>query len=113
MNREHAKNRCWTFCVVLTLVLFLGLVQWSILPVLINSGMPASSSILVLSAAHTSKFAVPFKCLFGDSLSPCLQRSVVSVPMPTLSFFQRNEEPSIHRDARFFSNLQLRAPPSI
>jgi hypothetical protein len=113
MNQAHAKNRSWSFCLVFMLVLILGLMQWSILPLLIDGGVSSSNSVLVISAGHTSKFAAPFKCLFADSLSPCLPRSEVSVPMFTVSFFHRNEEPPAHRDARFFSHRQLRAPPSV
>ena len=81
MNQTRAKNRLWTFCLILTVVLFLGLVQWSFLPLLIDFGMPSCNAVLAVSAGHTSKFAAPFKCLFGDFLNPFLLQSVVSAPM--------------------------------
>ncbi len=113
MNPDRAKNRRCTFCLILTAVLFLGLVQWSFLPLLIENGMPSSSAVLAISAGHTSKFSAPFKCLFGDPLNACLLPPVVSVSMVTASVLHRLEEPTSSRDDRFFSHRQLRAPPSV
>lgn len=113
MNPDHAKNRRCTFCLILTIVLFLGLVQWSFLPLLIENGLPSSSTALAISAGHTSKFAAPFKCLFGDPLDSYLLPSAVTVPMVAAAFFHRCEEPASGRNDRFFSHRQLRAPPSV
>jgi hypothetical protein len=113
MNPDHAKSRHHTFCLILTVVMFFGLVQWSILPLLIDNGLPSSHSVLAISAGHTSKFAAPFKCLFGDPLTPCLLPRVVSVPMVAANFFHQHEEPVSGRNDRFFSHRQLRAPPLV
>lgn len=112
MNPDHAKNRHCTFSFILTAVLFLGLVQWSFLPLLIDSGLPSQQTVLSVSSGHTSKFAAPFKCLFGYSVSAFLLRSGVSVPVFTVSFFHRFEEQPASSDDRFFSHRQNRAPPS-
>lgn len=109
----HAKNRRCTFCLILTIVMFLGLVQWSFLPLLTDYGLPSSGAVLAISAGHPSKFAAPFKCLFGDPLNACLPPSTVSVPMVTATFLHRIEERASSRDTRFFSHPQLRAPPSV
>jgi len=112
MNQIRAKNRRWAFFLIFTAVLFLGLVQWSFLPLLIDSGMSSSNAVLVVSAGHTSKFAAPFKCLFGDFHSPCLLQSATPVPAMTASFFRRVEESIFSSGDRFSSHRQLRAPPS-
>ena len=113
MNQNFFKDRRWTFCLLLTLVLFLGLVQWSFLPLLLDSGMPASSAVMTVAAGHSSKFAAPFKCWFGESISDCPPQFADSVPVFTPSLFHRVEQPVSTRDDRFFSHRQLRAPPSI
>ena len=112
MNPNSAQFRGCSFCLILTLVLFLGLVQWSFLPLLIDNQMPSQQAALEISSGHTSKFAAPFKGLFGDSSSPWLPQSGVFVPTVTPSFFHRSAEPSSNWEARYFSHRQLRAPPS-
>jgi hypothetical protein len=109
----HAKNRRCAFCLILTTVMFLGLVQWSFVPLLADNGMPARNTILSMAEGHPSKFVAPFRCLFADSLTSCLPASGVSVPMVTATFFHRFEERASSREARFFSHPQLRAPPSV
>jgi hypothetical protein len=113
MNQNRIKSRRWTFCLLLTLVLFLGLVQWSFLPLLIDSGMPASSAVMTMAAGHSSKFAAPFKFWFGEPISDCAPQSDDYVPIFTASLLQRVEQPVSTRDDRFFSYRQLRAPPSL
>ena len=113
MNADRAITRRCTLCLVLTAVLFLGLVQWSFLPLLIESGLPLSSAVVAISAGHTSKFAAPFKCLFGDTLNVFVLPSGVSAPMITASLLHRFEEPSSSCTQHFFSDRQLRAPPCV
>lgn len=69
-------------------------------------------AVLEVSSGHTSKFAAPFKCLFGDSLKPCLPLSRGSTARATSTFFYRSEEPAPDWKVQFFSYCQLRAPPS-
>jgi hypothetical protein len=113
MNPGHAKNRRCTFCLILTIVLFLGLVQWSFLPLLVGNAMPARYTVLSMAEGHPAKFVAPFRCLFADSLTSCLPASGVYVPMVSAAFFHRFEERVSSRDARFFFYPQLRAPPSV
>jgi hypothetical protein len=113
MNPDHTKNRRFLFFLLISAVLFLGLVQWSFLPLLIDSGLPSQQVVLSVSSGHTSKFAAPFKGLFADSVSPCLLRYGFTVPVITVSFFHRFEEQPASWDDRFFSHRQYRAPPSV
>lgn len=112
MNRDRATNRLCTGCLILSAVLVLGIIQWSFLPILIQNGPVTGKAVLVMSAGHTSKFAAPFKCLFGDSLKPSLVQSRISAPITTQTFFHRPEAPVSSRDDVFFSDRQLRAPPT-
>lgn len=113
MIADRAITRRCTLCLALTAVLFLGLVQWSFLPLLIESGLPSSSSVVAISGGHTSKFAAPFKCLFGDTLNACVLPLGVSVPMVTASLLYRFDEPASSWIQHFFSDRQLRAPPCV
>jgi hypothetical protein len=112
MSRIPATNRSFTCCLVLSAVLILGIVQWSFLPILIQSAPLPGRALLEISGGHTSKFAAPFKCLFGDSLKPCLPQLRISEPATTHSFFFRSEEPTPNWQDLFFPHRQLRAPPS-
>jgi hypothetical protein len=93
-------------------VLVLGIVQWSFLPILIQNGPIGSASVLEMSAGHSSKFAAPFKCLFGDGLGPCLvqtriaiRRIAAGIPLPLEAALPGKDEFSL-------SYHPLRAPPS-
>jgi hypothetical protein len=112
MNPDRATDRQFACCLILSAVLILGIVQWSFLPILIQSAPLPGKAVLEVSTSHTSKFAAPFKCFSGDSLKPCLSRARISTPRITPSFFHRSEEPAPDRDVLFFSHRQLRAPPS-
>ena len=112
MKRTIGKNRVLTCCLMLTAVLVLGIIQWSLLPILIQNEPLTGQAVLEVSASHTSKFAAPFKALFGDSLKPRLSQSRVSAPRPTRTFFHQPEERVSARDDVFFSDRHLRAPPS-
>jgi hypothetical protein len=111
MISNRATTRRCAFCLILTVVLFLGLVQWSFLPLLVDAGLTSSNAVVGISAGHTSKFAAPFKCLFGDRLNSCVLPSGVSLPMVAASLYRRLEEPSSNRIDGFFSHRRLRAPP--
>jgi len=113
MNQYSVKSRHWTFCFLLTLVLFLGLVQWSFLPLLIDSGMPASSAVMTMAAGHSSKFAAPYKHWVGTSLGQYVRQPIGSVPMFTPRLIQPVEELVSSRDDRFLTHSLLRAPPSL
>lgn len=113
MISHRIEIRRNSFCLILAAVLFLGLVQWSFLPLLIDSGLPSSSSVVAVSSGHTSKFAAPFKCLFGDTLNVCVLPSSVTVPRVTASLLHRYNEPASNCSQHFFSDRQLRAPPCV
>jgi hypothetical protein len=113
MISDRAKIRALPVCLIITVVLFLGLVQWSFLPLLLDGGLPSSSAVVGISSGHTSKFAAPYKCLFADPLDACLLPSGVSAPMPTVGWHRPLDEPVYNRIDRFFSHRQLRAPPSV
>jgi len=112
MNRDGLTNRVSAHCLILSAVLVLGIVQWSFLPLLIQNGPITSQANLESSAGHTSKFAAPFKGFFGDSLKPTCSQSRVSAPIATRTFFQQPKERVSARDDVYFSDRQLRAPPS-
>jgi hypothetical protein len=113
MNRKSATNRCLATCLILSTVLILGIVQWSFLPLLVQSAPVQGKRVLEVSDNHTSKFAAPFKYLFGDSLKPYLSQAKVSAPRIPSTFSRRSEKPALDRDDLSFSHRQLRGPPSI
>jgi len=113
MILERAKIRLGSLCLILSAVLVMGLAQWSFLPLLLDSGPSASTVVQLVSAGHTSKFAAPFKCWFGDRLNPCRLQDAVAVPIVTTCFFCRLEEPPSSWDERFPAHRQFRAPPSV
>jgi hypothetical protein len=92
-------------------VLVLGIVQWSFLPILIQNG-PVGGASLEMSASHSSKFAAPFKCLFGDSLQPCLVRSRIAVQRISAGITLVPEAPVSGKDDLFISSHHLRGPPT-
>jgi hypothetical protein len=96
----------------LSAVLVLGIVQWSFLPILIQNGPVGSSAILEMSAGHSSKFAAPFKCLFGDGLGPCLVQSRITVRRIAFRVPRPPEVPMPGKDELFLSYYPLRAPPT-
>jgi hypothetical protein len=98
--------------IAISAVLVLGIVQWSFLPILIQNGPVGSAAALEMSAGHSSKFAAPFKCLFGDSLGPCLVQSRITVWRIAFRVPHPPEVPVSGKDELFLSYYPLRAPPS-
>ena len=111
MNRERATSRLCSCCLILSAVLVLGIVQWSFLPFLVQNGPVSGRAVVEMSAGHTSKFAAPFKYLFGDSLKPSLAQSKVSAPPIMRTLIRLPEEQRSNRDDLSFTDRQLRAPP--
>jgi hypothetical protein len=113
MNPKRSTSRPYVACLLLLSgILVLGIVQWSFLPILIQNGPVGSAAVLEVSAGHSSKFLAPFKCLFGDGLSPCLVQSRITVwriasriPHPPETFISG-------KDDFYLSCHPLRAPPS-
>lgn len=112
MGRGRATNRWFAVCLIVSAVLVLGIVQWSFLPILVQCAPLPGKILLEDSSSHTSKFAAPFKCLFGDALEPCIPPSGISGPRITLNFFHRTEEPTPDWQDMFLSQRQMRAPPT-
>jgi hypothetical protein len=112
MNRCRFTNRVSACCLVLSAVLVLGIIQWSFLPILIQNGPVSSHTVIEVSAGHSSKFAAPFKGLIGEVSKPRLAQSRVFAAATNRTFFRRPEERVFTRDEVFFSDRQLRAPPS-
>jgi hypothetical protein len=113
MNPKRSPNRGYGVCLLLLSgVLVLGIVQWSFLPILIQNGPVGSAATLEMSAGHSSKFAAPFKCLFGDGLNPCLVQSRITVRRVAYRISLLPEALVSGKDDFFLSCHPLRAPPS-
>jgi hypothetical protein len=111
MNPGRATTRQLATCLLLSAVLILGIVQWSFLPVLIQSPSSSGRIAVDVSPGHTSKFAAPSKFLLGNFLRPCLKQAIVATVQASACFFYQPEEPSFTRDDQFFPHRQLRSPP--
>ena len=113
MNPKSTPSRQSFACLLLLSgVLALGIIQWSFLPILIQNGPAGSTVVLEMSAGHSSKFAAPFKGLFGDGFRPCVAQSRITVRR-TASKIPHPPETSISgKDDFSLSCHQLRAPPS-
>jgi hypothetical protein len=113
MNPKPSQTRRYVACLLLLSgVLILGIVQWSFLPILMQNGPVASTAVLELSAGHSSKFAAPFKCLFGDGLRPCLVQSRIIVRRIAVRIPDPPDAPIAGKDDFLLSDHPLRAPPS-
>jgi hypothetical protein len=113
MNPKRSTSRKYLACLLLLSgVLVLGIVQWSFLPILIQNGPVGSSAVLEMSAGHSSKFAAPFKCLFGDGQGPCLVQSRIAVRRVAFRIPHSQEAQFSGSDDFFLSYHPLRAPPS-
>jgi hypothetical protein len=112
MKPNRPPNRWYLIGISLLLgVLVLGIVQWSFLPILIQNG-PVGGASLEMSARHSSKFAAPFKFLFGDGLQPCVVRTRTTPRRVTSGICLVAEVPVHRSEELFFSSHQLRAPPT-
>ena len=113
MNPKRTpKRRCLASLILLSGVLVLGIVQWSFLPILIQNGPVATKGVLEMSAGHSSKFAAPFKCLFGDGLNPLLVRSRITVRRMASRIVRLPDAPISGQDDFSLKHRPLRAPPS-
>jgi hypothetical protein len=114
MNPGRSTTRQFATCLALSAVLILGIVQWSFLPVLIDSPSFSGGASIEVSPGHSSKFAAPFKCLSGtiDYLQACLNSASRGLPLPRVSFSRHSDEPSFKHDDQVFPHRRLRSPPS-
>jgi hypothetical protein len=109
---DRAKYISRVLCLVLTAVLFLGLVQWSFLPLLVDGRTALSGAVLTVTGGHTAKFAAPFKCPFSDSSSTCLPEARQITLVLIVNLVQQVQDSPAHRDNIFHSDRLFRAPPS-
>jgi hypothetical protein len=112
--RDYSPSCRFVSCLLLLSgVLVMGIVQWSFLPFLIQSGPSASTIVLEFSASRMSKFAAPFKCLIGDGMNPCLAQSNFTVRRITSGIVRLPDTPISGRDDFSLTHRPLRAPPSV
>lgn len=112
MFPQRVTTRRYIVCLMaVSAVLVLGIVQWSFLPILIQNGPIGSSGMLEISG-HSSKFAAPFKCLYGDGLRPCVVQSRITVRRIVFRILLPPEAEISGQQEAFLSCLPLRAPPS-
>ena len=113
MNPKRSPSRPYVVGLLLmSVVLVFGIIQWSFLPILIQNGLGMSTAVLGVSASHTSKFAAPFKCLFGDGLNPCLVQSRITVRRIASRIVRLPDAPISGQDDFSLTHRPLRAPPS-
>jgi hypothetical protein len=113
MNPLRTPNRRFAACLLLLAgVLVLGIVQWSFLPILIQNGPSTSATVQDLSGSHSSKFAAPFKYLFGDGLRLCVVPSAFTLQRVTAAFVPMPDASFSRRDDFSLAQPSLRAPPS-
>jgi hypothetical protein len=112
MNSGRISNRRLACHLILATVLVLGIVQWSFLPILVQSAPFRGGSFLELSNGHTSKFAAPFKCLLGSFVKPCVTQTNSIAPSIPSRFLHRSNEPTVNWRDVDFSYRQFRAPPT-
>ncbi len=113
MNSKRPSSRLQFGCLLLLSgVLVLGIVQWSVLPLLIQNAPAADSTVLEISGGHASKFAAPFKGLFVDGLNPCLVQSRITVWRIASRLVRLQDAPFSRQDDFSLSHHPLRAPPS-
>jgi len=113
MNPVHTARR--TSAIVLALlsaVLFLGIVQWSFLPILIQNGPVGNAGLLEMTAGHSAKFAAPFKGLFSEGLNPGLVPTRTTVRRLVSRVVRLPEAPVSGWNDFSLTHRPLRAPPS-
>ena len=98
--------------VLLSAILFLGIVQWSFLPILIQNGPVGNAAVLEITAGHSAKFAAPFKGLFSEGLNPCLAPTRITVWRLVSGIVRLPDAPVSGQDDFSLTHRFLRAPPS-
>ena len=114
MNPGRTTTRRLAACLALSAVLILGIVQWSFLPVLIQSPSFSGGASVEVSPGHSSKFAAPFKDLSGsiDYLQAFLTPAGLGAPIPPIGFSRYSDDPFLRHDGQASPNRCLRSPPS-
>jgi hypothetical protein len=112
MNPSRSTTRQFATCLLLSVVLILGIVQWSFLPVLIQNPSFSGRAAVEVSPGHSAKFAAPSKFQLGNFLQPGLKQANLAAIRTAPCYFYQPEEPTFTRDNQLFSSRQLRSPPS-
>ncbi|HXC31891.1 MAG TPA: hypothetical protein VNZ56_05415 [Verrucomicrobiae bacterium] len=97
---------------LLSAILFLGIVQWSFLPILIQNGPVGNAAVLEMTAGHSAKFAAPFKGLFSEGLNLCLVPTRITVRRFVSGVVRLPDAPVSGQDDFSLTHRPLRAPPS-
>jgi hypothetical protein len=97
--------------VLLSAILFLGIVQWSFLPILIQNGPVGNAALLEITAGHSAKFAAPFKGLLCEGLNPCPLPTRTTVPRLASRIVRLPDAPVSGRADFSLTHRPLRAPP--
>jgi hypothetical protein len=113
MNRLLTSRRPFAAgLVLLSAILFLGIVQWSFLPILIQNGPVGNAAVLEMTAGHSAKFVAPFKGLFGGGLNPYLVPTRITVRRFESGIVRLPDAPVSGQDDFSLTHRPLRAPPS-
>jgi hypothetical protein len=113
MISSRSAIRLRAFYLFLVALLLAGIIQWSFLPVLIQTPSMAGDYLLDSSSWHTSKFAAPYKFFGVDSTQLfAVQTAVVEFEIAK-GFSLRPAPPPFLQSAQFASERQQRSPPSL
>ena len=117
MIAKRSLSRIQVACLFfLSGVLMLGIVQWSFLPLLVQSAPAAGRIILEVENGHTAKFAAPFKALFGDfgeGTDACLLPSAINLQLVASRIVRLPDVPDSTQADFSLTHRPLRAPPSV
>jgi hypothetical protein len=105
-------NRGLARCLFFWAVLVFGLVQWSFLPVLIQTDFLQGNPSVEAQDLHTAKFAAPFKSIFADNAQSFLNITRVDVPPPPQVTIHFQQSALAIEQNQFSTQRQLRSPPS-
>jgi hypothetical protein len=113
MMPKRSIGRGYATCLLLlSVVLVLGIVQWSFLPLLMQNGPTSNAPVLEFSAGHTSKFAAPFKALFGDGSNSYLVPLRITLRREARRIVRLPEAPISSPDDFSLAHRPVRAPPA-
>jgi len=113
MGLDHNGRKCLPSCLFFWAVLVFGLVQWSFLPVLIQTDFQTGNPVLSIQSYHTAKFAAPFKYIFGDSSQATVATARFELPSPVQAFAPIMETLTPVFSEGSVTQRQSRAPPSL
>jgi hypothetical protein len=116
MIPKRSLSRLQVACLFLSGVLVLGIVQWSFLPLLVQSAPAIGRTTLEVESGHTAKFAAPFKALvgdlFGDGIDACVVPSAINLQRAESRIVRVPDAPNSTQADFSLTHRPLRAPPS-